>query len=65
MGGMLVEVTIVLAGVEFAILFLDKEEGGCLKGVERMDLSSGQVFFKEILSHLFLIRRQQVDFANF
>ena len=40
-GGVFVEVSIVLAGVEFAIFLLDKEEGGCLGGVGRTNLSSG------------------------
>ena len=39
-GGMFVEVIIVLARVEFSVLLLDKEEGGCLGGVGGMDLSS-------------------------
>ena len=39
-GGVFVEVSIVLAGAEFSILFLDKEERGCLRGVRRADLPS-------------------------
>ena len=39
-GGVFVEVTVVLAGTEFAILFLNKEERRCLGGVKRMDLPS-------------------------
>ena len=30
MSGVFIEVAVVLAGVEFAIFLLDKEEGGCL-----------------------------------
>ena len=34
-GGIFVEVLVVLAGVKFAIFLFDKEERGCLGGVER------------------------------
>ena len=40
-GGMFVEVSVVLTGVEFAVLLFDKEERGHLREVGRMDLSSG------------------------
>ena len=39
-GGVFTEVSIVLAGTEFAILLLDKEERGCLGGVRRTNLPS-------------------------
>ena len=39
-GGVFIEVSVILAGAEFAVLLLDKEERGCLEGVGRMDLSS-------------------------
>ena len=39
-GGMFVEVLVVLAGTKFAIFLLDIEEGGCLGGIGRMNLSS-------------------------
>ena len=62
-GGVFVEVSIVLAGVEFAIFLLDKEEGGCLGGVGRTDLPDGQVFFEEVLSSFLFVRRKRIDFA--
>ena len=33
MGGMLIEVSVILTGAEFAILLFGKEEEGCLRGV--------------------------------
>ena len=39
-GGMFVEVTVVLAGAEFTVFLLNKEEEGCLKRVGRADLPS-------------------------
>ena len=43
--GMFVKISVVLAGAESAILFFDKEEGCCLRGVRRTDLSGFEVFF--------------------
>ena len=40
-GGVFIEVAVVLAGVEFTVFLLDKEERGCLEEVGRTDLSSG------------------------
>ena len=40
-GGVFVEISVILAGTKLAILLLDKEEGRCLRGVGRTDLSSG------------------------
>ena len=37
--GMLIQVAVVLAGVEFPILLFDKEKGESLRGVEGVDLS--------------------------
>ena len=39
--GVFVEVAVVLAGVEFTVLLLDKEEGGRLGGIGRANLPSG------------------------
>ena len=36
-GGVFVEVVIILAGAKFSILLFDKEEGGCLEGVGEAD----------------------------
>ena len=41
MGSVFVEVAVVLAGAEFSVFLLDKEERGCLGGVGRTNLSSG------------------------
>ena len=62
-GGMFVEVSVVLAGAKFAVSPFNKEEGGGLWGVGRTNLSSGKVFFKEVLGGFFLIGREGVDFA--
>ena len=62
-GGVFVEVTIVLAGAEFAIFLFDKEERGCLGGIGRTNLSSSQVFLQEVLSSFLFIWRKWVDFA--
>ena len=40
MGGVFVEVAVVLAGAEFSVSLFDKEEGRCLGGVGRTDLPS-------------------------
>ena len=40
-GSMLVEVLVVLARMQLAILFLNEEEGRGLGGVEKTNLSSG------------------------
>ena len=60
---MFVEVSIVLAGMEFAVLLFDKEERGCFRRVGRMNLSRSQVFFKEVLSSFLFIWGEWVDFA--
>ena len=41
MGGVFIEVLVVLTETELTIFLLDKEEGGCLRGVGRTDFSSG------------------------
>ena len=39
--GVFIKISVVLTGMEFAVFLLDKEEGGCLERVGRMNLSSG------------------------
>ena len=39
-GSVFIEVLVILAGVEFTVFLLDKEEGGCLRRVGRTDLYS-------------------------
>ena len=63
-GGMFIEVSVVLARVEFAVLLLDKEEEGCLGGVGRMNLSGSQVFLEKVFDSFLFVRRKQVDFGN-
>ena len=41
MGGMFTEISVVLARMEFAVLFLNEEERRGLWGVRRTDLPSG------------------------
>ena len=53
MSGMFIEISVILAGVEFAILLFNKEERGCLGGIRRSNLSSSKVLFEEVL-HGFL-----------
>ena len=62
-GGMFVEVLVVLAGAEFTILLLDKEEEGYLRGVRRTNLSYSKVFFEEILSSFLFIGGEWIYFA--
>ena len=62
-GGVFIEVPVVLAEVELAIFLLNKEEERCLGGVGRVDFSSSQVFFKEVFSGLLFIGGKQVDLA--
>ena len=63
MSSVFIEVLIVLARAEFAILLFDKEEGGCLRGVRKPYLLSSQVLVKEILSCFLLIWGEWIDFA--
>ena len=46
--GMFIEVTVVLAGVEVSILLFDKEEGGGLGTVGRVDFARFEIFIKEV-----------------
>ena len=61
---MFVEVTVVLARVEFPIFLFYEEERGCLGRVGRLNLPSGDVFFKKVLSGLLFIQGKRVYFAN-
>ena len=64
MGDVFIQVSVVLTGAEFSILFFDKEEKGGLWGVGRMNLSSGQVFFEEVLGGFLFIGRKWIDFVD-
>ena len=63
--GVFIEVVVVLAGMKFAILLFDKEEGGCLGGVGGPDFSCSKVLFKEVLCGFLFIRGEGVDFSDF
>ena len=62
---MLIEISIILTGAKFPVFLLHKEEGGCLRGVEKADFSSCQVFLKEVLGSFLFVQGEQVDFAYF
>ena len=49
-GGMFVQVSVILTGVEATVLLFDKEERRCLGGVRRANLSTVEVFLEEVLS---------------
>ena len=56
LGGMFVQIAVILARAETTIFLLDKEEWGCLGRVGRTDLSAVKVFLKEIFGGLPLFR---------
>ena len=62
--GVFIEVTIVLAGSESAVLFLDKEEGGCLGGFRRADFPGAKIFINEVVGGLSFFYREGVEFPN-
>ena len=64
MSGMFIEVSVILAWTEFAILFLNEEERRGLRGVRGTKFSSGEVFFKEVFSGFLFIWGEQVNFAD-
>ena len=59
---MFIEVVIVLAGSESAVLFLDEEEQRCLGGFRRVDLSRVKVFVNEVVGNLWFFHREGVKF---
>ena len=60
---MFVEVLVVLAGVEFTIFLLDKEERRCLGGVRGANFSCSEVFFEEVFGGFLFVRGERVYFA--
>ena len=56
-GGMFVQVSIILTGVEAAVFLLDKEEWGCLGGVRRANLSTVEVLLEEVFGGFSFFRR--------
>ena len=63
MGGMFIEVAVVLARAEFSIFLFDEEERGCLVGVQWANFSCNKVFSKEVLSCFLFVEGERVDFA--
>ena len=61
---MFVQVAVVLTGVKATILFFDKGEWGCLRGVRRVDLSTVEVFLEEVFSSFVFVRRERVNFPD-
>ena len=57
---MFIHVAVILAGAEAAILFFDKEEWGCLRGVQGSNLSTVKVFLEEVFRGFTFIRRKGV-----
>ena len=62
--GVFIEVTIVLARSESAVLFLDKEEWRCLGRLRWADLSRAKVFINEVVGGLPFFYRERVEFAD-
>ena len=63
MGGVFIEVVVILVGTEFPVFLFDKEERECLRGVGRVNLPGSKVFFEEVLGGFLFIWGEQVDFA--
>ena len=62
---MFIEISVVLAGSESAVLFLDEEEGRRLGGFRRADLSRAKVFINEVIGGLSFFYREGIEFSNF
>ena len=62
---MFIEVAIILTGSESAVLFLNKEEGGCLGGFGRANLPGAKVFINEVVGSLSFFYREGIEFPNF
>ena len=61
---MFIEVLVILAGVEVSILLFDKEEGGSLRRVGRVNFARSEIFIKEVFSGFLFIRGEGIDFPN-
>lgn len=60
---MIIEITIVLAQTEFAILLNEKERRG-LWGLGRPDFASHRIFINEGISGFLLLRRKGIDLRD-
>ena len=63
--GVFIEVSIVLAWSESAILFLDKEERRSLRRFGWVDFPRTKVFIYEFISGLTFLDRERVEFPYF
>ena len=64
MNGVFIEVLVVLAGMEVSILLFNKEEGGGLGRVGRVDFARFEIFVKDVFCGFPFIGREGVDFPN-
>ena len=55
-GGMFVQVSVVLTGVETAIFLFNEKEWRCLGGIRRTDLSAVKVFLEEVFGGFSFLR---------
>ena len=62
---MAVEVSVILARSEATVLFLDKEERGCLEGFGWMDFPGVKVFVDELIRGLSFFDREGIKFSYF
>ena len=57
LGGMFIQVAVILARAEATVFLLDKEEWECLGRVGRTDLSTVKVFLEKVFGGLLLSQR--------
>ena len=62
---MFIQVAVVLAGAEAAVLFFDKEEWGCLRGVRGVNFPTVKVLLEKVFGGFAFVRRERVDFSDF
>ena len=62
---MFIEMSIVLAGAESSILFLDKEEWGCLWGLGLSDLARLKMFINKFLVGFHLLGIHRIGLGHF
>ena len=62
---MFVDIAIVLAGAESAVLLFDEEEGRSLGGIGWADLPRSEVFVQEIFGGFAFVRGEGVNLPDF
>ena len=60
---MAIEVSVILAGLEASILFLNEEERGGLGGFGQMDFPRMKVFVDELICGLPFLDREGIEFS--